>query len=113
VTEIFDLGGTTVRVVTAREEATLLEVTLEPDSGAGPHTHALEAETIAVLDGSLVVDDGERHELGPGDVLVLPRGVRHAFANEGGETVRAHFFSSPGGLERFFRELAAAHRMPM
>jgi quercetin dioxygenase-like cupin family protein len=101
-------GGTTVRVVAARDEATLLELALDPGAGAGPHTHTREDETIAVLDGRLLVDDGERHELGPGDAIVLPRGVRHAFANEGDEMVRAHVFCSPGGLERFFRDVTAA-----
>ena len=101
-------GGTTVRVVVARDEATLLEVTLEPGERPRPHMHTREDETIAVLDGRLVVDDGERHELGPGDAIVLRRGVRHSFGNEGGELMRAHFFCSPGGLERFFREVAAA-----
>jgi quercetin dioxygenase-like cupin family protein len=75
-------GGTTVRVVAARDEATLLELALEPGAGAGPHTHIREDETMAVLAGRLLVDDGERHDLGPGDAIVLPRGVRHAFANE-------------------------------
>jgi mannose-6-phosphate isomerase-like protein (cupin superfamily) len=101
-------SGTTVRIVAAREEATLLELALEPGAGAGPHMHTKEDETIAVLDGRLVVDDGRRHELGPGDAIVLPRRVRHSFANEGGEVGRAHVFCSPGGLERFFRDVAAA-----
>jgi quercetin dioxygenase-like cupin family protein len=101
-------GGTTVRIVAARDEATLLELALEPGAGAGPHTHTQEDETIAVLAGRLLVDDGARHDLGPGNAIVLPRGVRHAFANEGDETVRAHVFCSPGGLECFFREVTAA-----
>jgi quercetin dioxygenase-like cupin family protein len=108
VSETISLGGTTVRIVTAREEATLLELTLEPGAGAGPHTHTLEDETIAVLDGSLTVDDGRRHELAAGEAIVLPRGVKHSFANQGTERMRGHVFCSPGGLERFFREIAGA-----
>jgi hypothetical protein len=38
----------------------------------------------------------------------LVRGTRHAFANEGSQSVRAHVFCSPGGLERFFRAVATA-----
>jgi quercetin dioxygenase-like cupin family protein len=108
VSDTIALGATTVRVVVAREEATLLELMLEPGAGAGPHTHTLEDETIAVLEGSLTVDDGRRHELAPGDAIVLPRGVKHSFANEGAEPMRGHVFCSPGGLERFFREIAGA-----
>ena len=106
--ETFELGGTTVRVVTTVERATVLEVTLEPGSGASPHTHTREDETIAVLDGLLVVDDGARRELAAGEAHVLPRGVRHSFANETDAPVRALFFCAPGGLDRFFRDVAAA-----
>jgi hypothetical protein len=37
----------------------------------------------------------------------LPRGRRHAFANEGDAAARLYFFCSPGGLERFFRAVAS------
>lgn len=71
------------------------------------HTHHREDEIVIVLAGNLVVDDGERHELGVGDAYALPRGVRHAFANESESVTRLLFFCSPGGLERFFRDLTA------
>jgi quercetin dioxygenase-like cupin family protein len=108
VPETFDLGPTQVRVLAADDAATLLELQLAPGAGAGPHTHTREDETIAVLGGRLAVDDGTRHDRGPGEAIVLRRGTRHAFAAVGEEPVRAHVFCSPGGLERFFRELAAA-----
>ena len=106
--ETFELGPTTVRVLAATEAATLLELVLEPGAGAGYHTHTREDETIAVLEGTLTVDDGERHELAPGDAIVLPRGTRHAFLAGGDGPARAHVFCSPGGLEEFFRAVAAA-----
>ena len=106
--ERWELGGTTVVVVTAADAATVLELTVQPGAGAGPHLHTREDETVVVLDGALVVEDRERHELGPGDAYVLPRGVRHSFTNEGGASARALFFCAPGGLERFFRDLATA-----
>jgi quercetin dioxygenase-like cupin family protein len=108
VGETFELGPTRVRVVVADGAATLLELELQPGAGAGFHTHTREDETIAVLAGRLTVDDGSRRELGVGEAIVLPRGTRHAFANQGDEPARAHVFCSPGGLERFFREVAAA-----
>ena len=106
--ETFDLGGTSVTVVTATEAATVLEVRIDPRSGAGPHMHTREDEAIAVLDGLLVVDDGQRRDIGPGAAHVLPRGVRHSFANETDVSVRALFFCAPGGLERFFRDVSTA-----
>lgn len=101
-------GGTTVRLLVAEPSTTLLELELEPGSGAGPHVHTREDETIAVVAGRLAVDDGAVHELLVGDTVFLRRGVRHSFANDGGETVRAYVFCTPGGLERFFGAVARA-----
>ena len=107
MSEVFELGPTRLRVVAATEAATVLEGELQPGAGGAPHAHTREDETILVVAGSLVVDDGERHELGAGDAHVIPRGTRHAFANEGAEVARVFFFCAPGGLERFFRDLVS------
>jgi hypothetical protein len=37
--------------------------------------------------------------LGPGDTVLFPHGVRHAFANQSAATTRALVVTSPGGLE--------------
>jgi quercetin dioxygenase-like cupin family protein len=107
VSETFDLGPTRIRVVLADNTVTVLEGELDPGGGSAWHTHHREDETIVVLEGALVVNDGERRELGPGDAHVLRRGVRHAFANEGAARTRVYFFCAPGGLEQFFRDLVA------
>jgi quercetin dioxygenase-like cupin family protein len=86
----------------------VLEIRLEPGAGAGPHVHTREDETIVVLEGRLDVEAGERRTLGAGEAVVLRRGVRHSFANPADEPMRAHFICTPGGLERFFRDVAAA-----
>ena len=91
----------------ATAEATVLEGELEPGGGSSWHRHTREDETIVVVEGKLVVDDGERRELVAGQAHVLPRGVRHAFANESDSLARVHFVCAPGGLERFFRDLVA------
>jgi quercetin dioxygenase-like cupin family protein len=108
VTETISLGGTVVRVVAAEAPVTVLEVELAPDSGAPPHVHTREDETIVALSGSIVVDDGDPRVLEVGEAHFLPRGVRHSFVNGGEGTARAYFVCTPGGLERFFREVAAA-----
>jgi quercetin dioxygenase-like cupin family protein len=107
VAETFNLGLTRLRVVLAHEAATVLEAELDPGGGSAWHMHHREDETIVVLEGSLVVDDGERHELGAGDAHVLPRGVRHTFVNETEAPVRVYFFCAPGGLEQFLRDLVS------
>ena len=97
-----------MRLVLAEEAATLLELELEPGAGAGSHTHSREDELVAVVEGTLVVDDGTRCTVEAGDAAFLPRGTRHAFANESDARLRAHIFCTPGGLEHFFRDVAAA-----
>ena len=107
MSEVFDLGPTRLRVVAATEDATVLEGELQSGGGSTWHTHTLEDETIVVVEGSLVVNDGERRVVETGEAHVLRRGVRHAFANETGALTRVYFVCTPGGLERFFRDLVA------
>lgn len=107
VTETFELGATRLRLALAAEEVTVLEAEIEPGGGSSWHAHTKEDETVVVLEGELVPNDGDRHVLQRGDAHVVPRGQRHAFANEGDASVRAYFFCAPGGLERFFRDIAS------
>ena len=95
-------GGTAVTVALASDEITLLEVELQPGSGAGPHRHTREDETIYVIQGRLRVQD---RELAAGEAVRLPKGISHSFANESVEPTRVLFACVPGGLERFFRAL--------
>lgn len=74
------------------------------------HTHAREAETILVEAGRFeMVVDGERTELGPGDLVHVPAGMRHEgrALHEHGEGRRTLIFS-PAGMEAFFRAAGAA-----
>jgi quercetin dioxygenase-like cupin family protein len=94
--------------VIAERPVTVLELTLQPGAGAGPHTHSREDETIVVVAGRLRVDDGIAHDLVPGDAIHLPSSVRREFSNVAPEPLVAHVVCTPGGLERFFREVASA-----
>ena len=107
MSETFELGPTRLHVAAATAEATVLEAEIEPGGGSSWHTHTKEDETVVVLDGELVFDDGSRRVLRGGDAHVVPRGRRHMFVNESSASVRVYFFCAPGGLERFFREIAS------
>lgn len=107
MSEVFELGPTRLFVIAATERTTILRAELQPGAGSPWHTHTREDETIVVISGELVVEDGERHVLAPGDAHLLPRGVRHAFENQGDAVTRVCFVCAPGGLEQFFREVAA------
>jgi mannose-6-phosphate isomerase-like protein (cupin superfamily) len=86
----------------------LIEHTVSPRSlGAPTHVHANEDEYSYVLSGELGVQLGEEVlAAGPGETVVKPRGVPHAFWNPGDEAARLLELISPGAFEQYFVEMA-------
>lgn len=73
------------------------------------HVHRDEDELFYVLEGEHVFRLGDdEHHVGPGGVVFAPRGVPHAQRRVVPSQGRQLVLVSPGGLEGFFRELAAA-----
>ncbi|KAA9331510.1 cupin domain-containing protein [Hymenobacter busanensis] len=103
------MGTLTTPLITGAEtngEFALLDVSLQRGVEPPVHTHLREDETVYVLDGQLTfhVGDEELHA-GPGDVVHLPRGIRHTFRLET-DYARTLLHISPAGFENFFRDLA-------
>ena len=73
-----------------------------------PHSHDGYDETIYGLEGVLTwTVDGETCDVGPGEVLSIPRGVVHGFDNRGAADARALAVVTPGILgPAYFREVA-------
>jgi quercetin dioxygenase-like cupin family protein len=92
----------------------LVEHDLAPRSlGAPMHTHEREDEISHVLAGRLGVQIGDEVlEAVPGDTVVKPRGVAHAFWNPGDEPVRFLELITPPGFEGYFAELEPILGMP-
>ncbi len=84
--------------------------------GSPVHTHEREDEYSYVLRGCLSAQIGDTVlAAGPGELVVKPRGIPHAFWNSGSEPVRFLELISPGGFEEYFFELAGpfnAHDEP-
>jgi quercetin dioxygenase-like cupin family protein len=78
-------------------------------SVAAPHSHDGYEETIYGLDGELTwTVEGTPIVVGPGDVLLIPRGARHQFENTGDGAATALAVVTPGVLgPAYFREVAA------
>ena len=76
---------------------------------AAPHSHDGYEETIYGLEGTLVwTVEGQPNEVGPGEVLCIPRGAVHQFANTGDLDAKALAIVTPGILgPDYFREVAA------
>jgi quercetin dioxygenase-like cupin family protein len=76
--------------------------------GPPVHLHHSQEEWYYVIQGRILFQVGdERKVLGPGDSLLGPRGVPHAFVGQG--DAPAHMviaFSPAGKMEAFFREAA-------
>ena len=86
----------------------LVEHDLPPRQLGSPmHTHANEDEYSYVLSGTLTAQIGDDViEAGPGELVVKPRGIPHAFWNAGDEPLRFLELISPSGFEEYFFELA-------
>jgi mannose-6-phosphate isomerase-like protein (cupin superfamily) len=88
---------------------TVSEGVLAPRTQGPPlHVHEHTDECFYVVEGQLLVQVGEeRHELGPGCFVWLPRQVPHTYANASGSPVRALGMAVPAGIEEFFAEQSA------
>jgi len=86
----------------------LVEHTIAPRALAAPiHTHRNEDEYSFVLSGRMgAMIGGEVLEAGPGELVVKPRGVPHAFWSATDDETRVLEVISPGGFEQYFADLA-------
>jgi quercetin dioxygenase-like cupin family protein len=86
----------------------LVEQTIPPRALAAPiHTHAHEDEYSFVLTGRLGAQIGDDVvEAGPGDLVLKPRGIPHAYWNPGDEETQLLEIISPAGFEQYFADLA-------
>ena len=81
--------------------------------GSPIHTHHNEEECSFVLEGRFGIQLGDEvFEAGPGDLVLKPRGIPHAFWNAGDEPARLLELISPAGFEKYFRELARLRADP-
>jgi mannose-6-phosphate isomerase-like protein (cupin superfamily) len=74
------------------------------------HSHLRFDEVMHLLEGDVevAIGDGTRHAAA-GDVIYVPRGVPHGFANRGQSRARILFTAVPGELTlAYFEALAAA-----
>lgn len=74
--------------------------------GSPVHTHAHEDEWTYVLEGRIGVQVGAVVvSARPGDLVLKPRGVAHAFWNASDEPARLLEVITPGGFETYFEGL--------
>jgi len=94
---------------TGDDGAEVLEIDtwVEPGGGVTPHVHPGMEERFHVLSGTPSFLSGRRwRQAAPGETVVVPRGVRHAYRNTGTEV--AHVVcdaTPPSSLQAFLEEV--------
>jgi quercetin dioxygenase-like cupin family protein len=87
----------------------LLQGGLAPRMLIPPHVHEREDEMTIVIAGTLGARVGEQEfMLGPGGVLLKPRGIPHAMWNPTDEPQVLLEYITPGAYVAFFEEVAAS-----
>jgi quercetin dioxygenase-like cupin family protein len=102
-------SGTLMSVKAGGEQTragfTLIEVSQPPRFVVPPHIHDDEEEAFYVLEGQLRVSCGEQTwTVGPGDFVLMPRGIPHTCSTLGDGGARLLQITSPAGFEAFIAE---------
>jgi quercetin dioxygenase-like cupin family protein len=97
-----------VRLRGAQTDGRLSMLVYECPAGFGPvrHLHREDDEIILMERGTIAVwTPRECRTAGPGDVVMLPKGVPHAWRSYGDERVRFQVIVTPGEFEPFFEHI--------
>ena len=112
--EEIKVGGMAIRFLVDGAESGGSVAVFEFDVPAGTkvaagHSHDDYEETIYGLEGVLTwTVEGTTTDIGPGDVLLIPRGAVHQFDNTGSVDAKSLAVVTPGILgPDYFREVAA------
>jgi mannose-6-phosphate isomerase-like protein (cupin superfamily) len=85
---------------------TFLEQWCPPGFAPPQHVHHAETEAFYMLAGSMTVACGSVHtDVGPGDFMLLPRGIPHGFTVPESAPARFIHLTAPGQFDHFAREV--------
>lgn len=108
------LGGMTIQFLVDSDESNGSVAVFRCDLSAGsqlpvPHSHDAFEETVYGLRGvTTFTVDGVANNIGPGDIICIPRGAVHGFAVTGEADASILCVSTPGLFgPGYFREIGA------
>ena len=82
---VFTLPGLTVRGLASPKrgsvETCVWRLVLDPGAPGVPHAVTREEVFVATAGNAVAVIDGARHDLAPGDALIVPPGTEFALTN--------------------------------
>jgi mannose-6-phosphate isomerase-like protein (cupin superfamily) len=83
-------------VLHTAEHTQLVVMTLAPGQDIGAEVHEENDQLLTFVEGSGLAEvDGERRDVGPGDLVIVPAGVRHNFTNTGSGPLRLYTIYGP------------------
>jgi mannose-6-phosphate isomerase-like protein (cupin superfamily) len=89
--------------------AVVLTAAMPPGLRVDAHVHYTEEQINVVISGRVHFRVGtETCDLGPGGILLMPRGVEHELWNEGPEFAELVEIYTPPGMEQKFAAAGAA-----
>jgi quercetin dioxygenase-like cupin family protein len=97
-----------VRLCGAQTEGRLSVLVYGAPAGFGPprHLHRQDDEILLVEQGTIALwTPHECRTAGPGDVVMLPKGVPHTWRAYGDDSVRFQVTVTPGDFETFFERI--------
>ena len=81
--------------------------------GPPPHRHLREDELFTITAGSVRFSaDAQTQILSAGESIFVPRGMTHAYTNDGPDAARMIAVYTPAGMEGWFEEVYAPVRDP-
>jgi quercetin dioxygenase-like cupin family protein len=106
----FSAVGDVYRILAAGEQTggvyVLSEARVLPGGGPPPHIHHREDESFFVLEGEITFMLGDKNVVAkPGAFIQGPRGIPHAFKNEGSVPARMLIHVTPPGFDKFLAEI--------
>ena len=111
--EALCVSGNTITVKIGGKETgnaySLFELSVPPEVGAGLHIDQDWDEFWHVMEGTFDFTlNGKKIELSSGGFAHGPKGIPHSFKNVGNTTGKLVMFTSPSGLEDFFKTVHEA-----
>jgi quercetin dioxygenase-like cupin family protein len=102
---VFDYG---LKAADSDGQLSMLQVTIPPKTLIKPHMHTREDEFTLVLEGTVSARLGDEivGTIPAGSWLVKPRSIPHAMWNVTAAPARILEVVIPGGLERYFEQIA-------
>jgi quercetin dioxygenase-like cupin family protein len=97
---------------TRRGDVLEVELWVDPGGGVTPHIHPAMEERFHVLAGRPSFLAGRRwSDAAPGETVVVPPGMRHAYRNRGEEVAHIRCEATPAStLQEFLEEVAELSR---